>query len=498
MSQIQLSDLSFCYPGSYDPVFSHISLTLDDRWKLGLIGRNGRGKTTLLHLLAGMLSGTGHISANINFRCFPIPVPEPRRLTADVLSELSGSCASWVLERELSLLGINTAVLSRPFCSLSPGEQTKVQLAALFTAENTFPLIDEPTNHLDLEGRQLLGQYLRQKQGFILVSHDRALLDGCADHILAINKADIELQKGNFSSWLQNRRQQDDFERTQDARLRQQIRHLSKAAQRTTGWSEQLEKTKFGSSNSGLRPDRGYIGHKSAKIMRRVKNIERRREAAIAQKSTLLHNIERVDDLKLTTLHHHNKRLLLLDGVVPCYHGRAVCAPVHLSITQGMRLAITGKNGTGKSSLLRIIASEPVDYMGTIARTGNVQISYVPQRTDGLSGMLSAYAEQSHIDISQFFTILRKLGFSRVQFEKDICTFSEGQKKKVLIARSLCEQAHLYLWDEPLNYIDIDSRMQIEELLLKFQPTMIFVEHDKTFNDKLSTSVLPLSPSVMR
>ena len=109
-----------------------------------------------------------------------------------------------------------------------------------------------------------------------------------------------------------------------------------------------------------------------------------------------------------------------------------------------------------------------------------------------MKGDLSDYAYERNIDESLFKAILRKLGFERIQFEKDMADLSGGQKKKLLIAASLCEQAHLYIWDEPLNYIDVFSRMQIEELILQYEPTMLFVEHDSLFRDKIATGVLEL------
>ena len=123
--------------------------------------------------------------------------------------------------------------------------------------ESKFLLIDEPTNHLDAEGRETVAKYLSQKKGFILVSHDRAFLDKCADHIISINKTNIEIQKGNFSSWLLNKEQRDNFELTKNEKLKKDIKRLSQSAQRTAKWSDKVEKTKCGTKNSGLRPDRG-------------------------------------------------------------------------------------------------------------------------------------------------------------------------------------------------------------------------------------------------
>ena len=117
-------------------------------------------------------------------------------------------------------------------------------------------------------------------------------------------------------------------------------------------------------------------------------------------------------------------------------------------------------------------------------------LSYVPQDTSGLKGSLSEFAERNGIEESLFKAILRKLDFERIQFEKNMEDFSAGQKKKVWIAKSLCERAHLYVWDEPLNYIDIYSRMQIENLIKEFSPTMIFVEHDLAFRNTVATKTI--------
>lgn len=183
---------------------------------------------------------------------------------------------------------------------------------------------------------------------------------------------------------------------------------------------------------------------------------------------------------------------------------------------QGDRIAITGKNGCGKSTLLKAIFGREmkdktldekqlhdempdekrdrgdIKYNGTLRVGSGLKISYVSQDTSHLRGSLTDYAWERGIDESLFKTILRKLGFERVQFEKDMADFSGGQKKKVLIAASLSESAHLYVWDEPLNFLDVFSRMQIEELILEYKPTLLFVEHDASFQEKIGTKVCRL------
>ena len=143
-------------------------------------------------------------------------------------------------------LGLLSVGLDRDVAELSGGQRTKVLLAILFLGEDRFLLIDEPTNHLDLHGREVLSRYLRGKRGYLLVSHDRAFLDGCVDHILAINRADITLQKGNFSTWWENKQRQDAFELAQDQRLRKDIRRLESAARQSRAWADRVESEKIG------------------------------------------------------------------------------------------------------------------------------------------------------------------------------------------------------------------------------------------------------------
>ncbi|MDI4649202.1 Lsa family ABC-F type ribosomal protection protein [Cohnella hashimotonis] len=492
MSLIQVKNLTFAYDGSYDNIFEDVSFQLDTDWKLGFTGRNGRGKTTFLNLLLGKYEYRGHISASVSFEYFPFPVANPEDLTLFVMEGIVPEAAEWQIKRELSLLKVSEDALYRPFESLSNGEQTKVLLAALFLKENSFLLIDEPTNHLDVHARKLVSDYLRSKRGFILVSHDRAFLDNCIDHVLSINRADIDIQKGNFSDWQENKRREDDFELAENDKLKKDIKRLSEAAKRTSDWSDAVEKTKNGTRVGGLRPDKGYIGHKAAKMMKRSKATEHRQQAAIDERAGLLKNIESAESLKLAQLPYHQDRLVELAGVSIFYGEKTVCGNVAFAVERGERIALSGPNGSGKSSILKLICGEDLTYTGTLRKGSQLKISYVSQDTSHLRGNLSDYAAAHGIDESLFKAILRKLDFARVQFEKDISSYSGGQKKKVLIARSLCEPAHLYVWDEPLNFIDVLSRMQIEDLLLEHAPTILFVEHDSEFCRRIATKVVEL------
>ncbi len=252
---------------------------------------------------------SGHITSNVTFEYFPYHVKDKSQWTIEVISQIYPDYVHWKLIKELSLLETDGSILYRPFQTLSDGEQTKVLLAILFLKENSFLLIDEPTNHLDAHGREIICKYLNQKSGFILISHDRAFVDGCIDHILSINNTNIEIQKGNFSSWLVNKERQDQYELAENKKWMKEIARLSEAAKQTGTWSFQAEQTKYGTKNSGLRPDRGYIGHKAAKMMQRSKAIQSRRLEAIEEKAKLLKNINQTEHLKLSQPAYHSHRL---------------------------------------------------------------------------------------------------------------------------------------------------------------------------------------------
>ena len=489
MSMIDVSNLTFGYEGSPELIFDHVGFQIDSGWKLGFTGRNGRGKTTFLRLLQGEYPYSGTISASVEFEYFPYEVANLSRTGLEVVREIAPEAEDWEIQRELGLLDLAERSLELPFSSLSNGERTKVLLAAMFLKENAFLLIDEPTNHLDLEGRRKLGSYLARKRGFLLVSHDRAFLDQCVDHILAINRTNIEIQRGNFSSWWENRRRQDAFELARQEKLQKDIGRLTESARRASGWSDWPEKSKFGVDKTGAKAAaRGFVGHKAAKLMQRSKSIQPRREEAVEEKKQLLQNLERQEALAVTPLPcRTGARLAEFRDVAVCYNGRRVCREITFEVLAGERIALQGANGCGKSSLLKLLLGEEIPHSGTVETMSGVVVSYVSQNTDHLRGSLTEFVRTQGLDGSRFRTILRKLDVPREQFEKALADYSSGQKKKVLLAASLCTQAHLYVWDEPLNFIDVISRMQVEDLLLACRPTLLFVEHDARFCDEIAT-----------
>lgn len=279
MSMIKVDNLTFSYPTSHDNVFENASFQIDTDWKLGFVGRNGRGKTTFMNLLLGKYDYSGKIHSSVQFDYFPYEVEDKTRCASEIFAEIAPMAEEWELIRELSYLQM---------------------------------------------------------------------------------EADIEVQRGNFSSWLSNFENMQEFELSKNERLQKDIKRLNQSAQQKGNWSSKAEAEKFGNGPV----DRGFISHKASKMMKRSKSIEARQQKAIGEKSGLLKNIARTEHLKLHPVKYHKDILLDVSDIVIHYDDKDVSIEHSFSIRQGDRLFIDGRNGSGKSSLLKLIAGENINYSG--------------------------------------------------------------------------------------------------------------------------------------
>ena len=449
MPVININNLTFGYDGSEKTLFDDVTITLDTSWKLALAGRNGRGKTTFFKLLRGELPFGGTITG----------VPETILFPMDELPENE----DWRVRKELNLMGADPDIMWRPMETLSGGERTKLMLANLFAADGIYPLIDEPTNHLDRQGREAVADYLSTKDGFILISHDRAFLDRCTDHTLVISKTGLELVSATYSVWWENNEQRMENERARNDQLKKEMSSIDAAMKKNAQWSAKAEV---------------------------YKNLEQRNERKLEEKQSLLKDLERTETLKITGTEHHNRMPVILKDITLKRYGEIVVEGFSLTVERGSKISLQGRNGCGKSTLIKYLAGlgedEGITAEGDIYIAPGLKISYVGQDTSSLSGTLYDIAGERGCDKTIFSTILIKMGFTKEMLYRDVSQLSLGQKKFVMIALSLCEHADLYLWDEPLNYIDVYLRQEIERLVKDNNVTMLFVEHDRTFAESVA------------
>ncbi|WP_350342935.1 ABC-F type ribosomal protection protein [Proteinivorax tanatarense] len=524
MSTIEIQNMSFYYSKFYKEIFKDVNLKLHSSWKLGLVGRNGRGKTTLLNLINNDLQpSTGKIKVPLNTEKFPFAYKENYTKTIDIVKEnianyhqlenimtkcvnnwnkensrlygnviekyenLNGYSINSMIEREFNYIGLAPDTLYRDFKSLSGGEKQKALLVSLFLKKNSFLLIDEPTNHLDLKGRKNLSRYLSQKNGFIVVSHDRNFLDGCIDHVLSINKETIYLEKGNFSSWIYNKNIKEGFETRTKKNIEKQVKILEESANKNRRWSADKEKEKI-----GCRGNKGAIGSVAARLMKRSISIERRTNQMLKEKKNLLKNYETAKELYLSQSKLEEDLYIATKDLSFCYGDKKIIDKLNFKVFKGDRLWVKGKNGCGKTTLLKIISGDLKGTAGKIEKNSFLNISVGNQNLKWTQGSLNNLLIQSKISKNKFRNILSYFDLGEEYFDRPIETFSQGELKKIDITRALCTDNHLFIWDEPLNFMDILFRTQLEEAILKFKPTIIFVEHDETFGKSVANKILSL------
>lgn len=486
MSNISIKNLTFAYPGQV-ALFDNANFELDTSWRLGLLGRNGRGKTTLFKLLQNKLSYTGTINVSVPLAYFPQPLGDQTQLALYCLQE-TGNFLEWELKRELKLFGISEDLLWQPFNTLSGGEQTKLMLCALFCQADHFFLLDEPTNHLDLAGRQELVAYLKQKkQGFIVTSHDRTFLDQTIDHTLVIERSQLRLENGDLASYEMQKNRRDSHDIQQNEKTRHELKRLKQAALTKENWASQAERQKQNNSHA----DKGFIGRRAAKVMKRATALKSRAEEQIKQKETQLKNLEVSEPLSLNYQPTHKQVLVKAKDFTLAYE-KPLFSPLNFEVKAGEIVVLKGNNGSGKSSLFQALLKSSKAISSGELSLNTKNISVVRQDFSANRGTLKEFAQKRDLDYTLLLTLLKKLGFERHTFDVLLENMSLGQQKKVELAASLATPAELYLWDEPLNYLDTYNQDQLLTLLQETKPALLVIEHDQNFIDQIADTVVEL------
>ncbi len=530
--------LSFAYDGADSETFLDLDLVVGTDWRAALVGANGRGKTTLLRLLAGeLVPDRGEVECPVT--CLLFSSTAESGLTAfEAAKAVSGPFRQWEQEidallakgdepalsrygeleslyrarggyeldarltAEMTALDIDPRLAGRPFVSLSGGEQTRARLAGLFAAEDAFPLIDEPTNHLDLDGRRRLAEYLAAKDGFLLVSHDRAFLDAAVDHVIALNPETVDVQRSDYSTWRGSHLGRLAEQTRANALLRKDIARLETAARsrRAGAAAREADKTAGGKPQlpSERGGDNGFVGARAARQMKRAMAAERRAERAVVQRRESLRDVEKQYSLVIgdpTAAAPVSEPLVRVRNLRLGWD-RWLFEPVTFEVRAGERWALTGANGCGKSTLLALIGgSTTARVEGDWKVHGRISVSRALQIPRWRRGSLRRKLAAAGLDEGRFRQFMAALGVRGGVLDQPLEHLSQGQLKKIELARSLSERAHLYLWDEPLNYVDVDARERIEEALLASGSALIFVEHDARFVDSVATGQVSLVPS---
>lgn len=511
-------------------LFSNVNIKINHGDHIGLVGPNGSGKSTLLRVIAGELrpnSGAVQTSPGLRvgylrqgFADIPqgtladvLDVPTGGLFTAsreldeatqlfnnpdsdlDVVSEafqtatdrfeaLGGYQTLSEVETLLNQFGLGQIGIDREVSQLSGGQKTRAGLAALLATKPDVLVLDEPTNHLDASALQWLEQFLQEYRGaFVIVSHDRAFLDATVNEIVAIDPAtqSVRTFAGNYSDFAQTREHEAD---EADAAWHRQQVEVAKI-QRDIRAAEQK------SRNIESNTIDFAIRKKAAKIARpavvRKKKLERMLDSDEAAERP-----ERSWGISLDFGEPKigPKDVVTLNNVSIGYGEQPVLVGVSLVARQGERIAITGDNGSGKTSLLRTITGELNPIAGDIRYGPGVNLGYFSQEQETLDPTLTVL-EQAGKTVSLSETELRnelhKFLFGGDTVHKRIGSLSYGERARLMLALLVLKQTTVLMLDEPMNHLDIDAREQFEQALLRFPGTMLMVLHDRYSIERLAT-----------
>ncbi|HXW86510.1 MAG TPA: ABC-F family ATP-binding cassette domain-containing protein [Candidatus Bathyarchaeia archaeon] len=509
---IQLSHLSLEL-GTH-LIFDDVTCVIQKGDRVGVIGRNGAGKSTLLKVIAGKIQPTsGHLHTQKNTRIAYLPQEEILESSLSVFQEalsafvvlfhteqeiqhiekmiIAQTCTQELLERygelqsilqtldrhemvaraheTLEGLGFTAAMLTKNVHELSTGWKMRLALVKLLLTEADVLLFDEPTNHLDIVTQQWFLQKLQSmKQGFLLVSHDRAYLEKACTCILELERGHGTYYRGNLQKYLEEKERQHELARTTRARQEREITQKQATAERFRA------------------------GTRSRQARSLIKQIERTELVEIESPLPTI-------SFRFPPTQRSGSIILTFQNVSYEFNGMPIFTHVSGEIKRGERIAIVAANGVGKSTLINCITGRYTPLTGTVTYGHNVITAYFQQEQARIldpiktvfDEVMSAAADAQERDIRQ---LLGSFQFSGDDVKKKIGVLSGGEKNRVAMVKILLQKANFLILDEPTNHLDLYAKDVLRQALVAYQGTILFVSHDLDFVSKLATRIIELTP----
>jgi ATP-binding cassette, subfamily F, member 3 len=532
----QLTNVSLSFPDK--KVLEDVSLTVYPGDRISLVGENGAGKTSLFRLLKGRLNpDSGEVSFARGVRIgyleqdFAAVDEDPERTCMDAALEpfgplialerdierlsfelaKAGEEASELLaelgeaqhrfevsggyefrartESTLAGLGLPEALWERGVSELSAGQRVRLALARLLLEEHDLVLFDEPTNHLDLPAREWLEKHLAgMDAAYVVASHDRCFLDAVSTKVAHLDRGELSVYPGDYTAF---RRQLDQAEQEgwrryeKDQKLAKKLRRQAQDYQR---WSDAGEKKKRGAA------DKGFMGHKAAKLMKRSLAARRRMEEA-AENARTEKPFEK-NAVKIEFGSTKGRSLVRAEDLVVGYSERqALTGKLSFEVTAGDRVAVLGPNGSGKTALLRTVLGEIPALSGDLRLAPSAKVGYFDQDTRSVPPEDTALEAVSRTgrDETLVRTVMGRMGVRRGTVNKEAAKLSSGERAKVVMAGVILGDNNLLVLDEPTNYLDIETQDVLLEALEDFPGGVLFVSHDRYFVERLATETLTLT-----
>ncbi|HEX7021646.1 MAG TPA: ABC-F family ATP-binding cassette domain-containing protein [Trueperaceae bacterium] len=523
---LQAHGLAYQIPGQPQPLFENASLALHQSEKVALVGRNGAGKTTLLEVLLGKRQPTAgqltHRPSDLAYlpqdepwddagtvrQSLLEPWPDLARLHAGMMRmEAAGlpdplQYAERVAafhaqggyeqlaqaEKTLAAFGL-AATLERPLAALSGGERRLLRLASVTAAAAGLTLLDEPTNYLDaVATERLIAAICASDRAFVIVSHDRWFLDQTVGRILELERGGLESYHGTYSTFSATKAAIRRHKQRQKDKLETEIGKLQEMERSYKVWGARKEAEKSGAA------DKGFVGARAARLAKRgILAKERLRHRADELRDTRPW-VERDYEIAFEPVTTPNGTCLAVRGLHYAPDAQPLLTDLSFQLDWGEKIAITGPNAAGKSTLLRLLLGELAPDAGQILRSKGIRLGMLPQQWNPALDArtpASLYPREQHPRAQTLLGCLRVPGDT---LQQPLRQLSEGQKRKTLLVQLILAAPNLLILDEPTTHLDYRSVEMLEQALTRYQGTLLLVSHDRYLRERVTRRKIELAP----
>lgn len=539
MFTIKCENITFKYEDSVEPIIKDLSLDINAHDRVAIIGSNGKGKSTLIRLILGELHpNKGQIikpkqslrmaylsqndvideDANVIEYCLPNDIKilqNQIEYLENILTENQdtaiiehyGECMIALQERDayqiehkcekiLKQLGFKEGILQRKISTLSGGEKSKLKIVRMLLEDPELLILDEANNHLDIDMIEWLEDFLHNFSGAVLfVSHDRSFIDHLATKIMVMERQSYCIMKSNYSEYLQQKEDEFHLQMTRYTERQAKISQLESAAQARRKWASSFQRE---TGREGKSYAFEMVTNPAKQMMRQAKSIEARIRNLEEKDPVQKPWIEKKREIQFIKNSLISQTVFTLKDICLSFGETKVFDHFNLMVERQERIHLRGRNGSGKSSLLKLLNGIIHPDSGEILYGQHLKIRYFAQELEFLDfqSNILEYLLRFNSDQTYVRTVMGCLKIERDQIYQQIGSLSAGEQVKVSLCAILIQESNVLLLDEPANHLDIDSRIALEQALLQYPGTIIFVSHDRTFANTLASRVIDLSQSI--